>query len=153
MGGDLCHYSGHIRPSPYKPIPPGLKVPIPDSDHGHAHPHGPGAPCPAAITAKAFEHLNIKRGRKPDEPFFDPVLGEDLPLMKETIVQAETADGDADVWFIVAHDPKILDVADVFPKTANAWKKKGLGEKVHWAFLKDLVPAVQVDRNSSAVAR
>ena len=73
--------------------------------------------------------------------------------MKETIVKAETADGDADVWFIVAHDPKILDVADVFPKTANAWKKKGLGEKVHWAFLKDLVPAVQVDRNSSAVAR
>ncbi|KAK0648678.1 beta-lactamase-like protein [Cercophora newfieldiana] len=149
MGGDLCHYSGHIRPSPYKPIPPNIKVPLPGSDsHSHSHPHGPAIPCPGAVTAKEFEYLNIKRNRKPDAPFFDPVLGEDLPLMKETIVKAETADGDSDVWFVVAHDPKILEVAEVFPKSANAWKKKGWGEKAHWKFLRDLVPAVKVDRET-----
>ena len=101
-------------------------------------PRGGGGGCLGA----AFEQLNIKRGRRKDQPFFDPVLAEDVPSAMETIAKAQKADADADVLFVFAHDATIAGVVDFFPKTANEWKKKGWAEKVRWEFLRDLVPAL-----------
>ncbi|KAK5655905.1 hypothetical protein OQA88_5444 [Cercophora sp. LCS_1] len=141
MGGDLCHHSAQIRPSPERPLP--------DHIHLHSDVHPPRYQCPGSkITKAELEHLNTKRGRRPDQPFFDPVLAEDIPLTIETIRKTQKADAEKDIWFLAAHTPDIIDVIDFFPKTANAWFKKGWAEKTHWAFLEELIPAVEVDRSA-----
>ncbi|KAK0610765.1 beta-lactamase-like protein [Immersiella caudata] len=145
MGGDLCHHSAQLRPSPEKPIPSDI--------HFHLHDHNPPAhsrayQCPGAVTKAELEHLNTKRGRKPDRPFFDPVLVENFTQAVDTIGKTQPADVADNVWFVMAHDSHILGIADFFPKSANQWKKKGWAEKVHWKFLKDLLPAVEVDREA-----
>jgi len=144
MGGDLCHHSGQLRPTPERPIPPNIHIHL-----DHIPPvYAPRYQCPGATATKAeFEHLNTKRGRKPDEPFFDVVVVENYSLAIETIRKTQEADVDNDVWFVSAHDPHIMDTADFFPKTANHWRKKRWAEKVRWAFLKDFLPAVEVDRH------
>jgi len=37
--------------------------------------------------------------------------------MIETTIKAQKADYNTHMWFIAAHYPKILEVADLFPKT------------------------------------
>ncbi|KAK0725112.1 beta-lactamase-like protein [Lasiosphaeris hirsuta] len=144
MGGDLCHHSAQLRPSPERPIPSNIHLHDLLSDiQGYK---SAKFQCPGSIITKpALEHLNIKRGRKPDQPFFDPVLAEDITLATETIRKTQKADADSDVWFVAAHDPHIIGVVDFFPKAANQWKKKGWADKVRWAFLNELVGALEVD--------
>jgi hypothetical protein len=133
MGGDLCHHGGEIRPSPHLPLPPTLNFPLPDALRARA------SGCPGG---KLFEELNVKRGRKPDEPFFDPAIGLDIPLAIQTIRETQAADAQDDVFFIFAHDMSIEGVVDLFPLAANDWKKKGWREKTFWNFLGDLTAAV-----------
>ena len=132
MGGDLCHHGGEIRPSLYMSIPPNLTEPLSDLIRAR------GA-CPGSAL---FEELNIKRGRKANEPFFDPAMGVDIPLAIQTIKDTQIADAQQDVFFIYAHDATIRGVVDFFPLPANDWRKKGWREKTLWAFLTDLVGAI-----------
>lgn len=137
MGGDLCHHGGEIRPSPYLNIPSQLESYLPSTLHG------PGA-CPGGAL---FEEMNVKRGRKADEPFFDPAIGLDIGQAIQTIKDAQLADAQKDVFFIYAHDATIRGVVDLFPLPANDWSKKGWREKTLWAFLNDLASTLQVTKH------
>lgn len=83
----------------------------------------------------------MKRGRKPDETFFDPVLAVDIPRAIQSIRETQEADAQDNVFFVFAHDMRILDVVDLFPKSANEWKNKGWKEKALWSFLEDFTSA------------
>ncbi|GAB1316386.1 hypothetical protein MFIFM68171_06596 [Madurella fahalii] len=130
MGGDLCHHAAQLRPSPHLPIPPRLDLPLPDALRAR------WSACPGGA---AFEALNVRRGKKPDEPFFGLAMGHDVPLAVETVRKAQAADAREDVFFVFAHDSTIIGVVDMFPATANAWKEKGWREAVLWKFLGDLI--------------
>ncbi|KAB5578575.1 hypothetical protein GE09DRAFT_1214739 [Coniochaeta sp. 2T2.1] len=98
--------------------------------------------CPGeGIPSKPFKDLNVKRGRKEDEPFFDPASANNMPLAMDTIKKTQKADASDNIFFIAAHDEFIRDVVDLYPKNANDWKAKGWREKAMWAFLADLAPA------------
>lgn len=129
MGGDLCHHSGEIRPSPNLRIP--QEIPITSA--------GSVLPCPGS----AFEGLQIQRQKAPDEPFFEPAMGLDIPLTIDTIRRAQDADAESNVWFVYAHDPSLYGVVDFFPWFANDWMAKGWRERTLWAFLRDFEGAVQ----------
>jgi glyoxylase-like metal-dependent hydrolase (beta-lactamase superfamily II) len=134
MGGDLCHHGGEIRPSPHLSIPAEVNFPIPDMLRSRM------ASCPGGAL---FQQLNVKRGRKPDQPFFEPVIASDHEQALETIKKTQEADAQDDVLFIFAHDSDILGIVDLFPLPANGWKIKGWREKLFWKFLEDLaLPAV-----------
>jgi hypothetical protein len=133
MGGDLCHHGAEIRPSPHLPIPAEVHFPLPDALRSRI------TACPGGAL---FQELNVKRGRKPDEPFFDPAIGFDIPMAIQTIKKTQAADAQGDIFFIFAHDMAIQGTVDLFPLTANQWKEKGWREKVLWNFLEDLAPAV-----------
>jgi len=133
MGGDLCHHGGEIRPSPHLPIPTNVEFSLPDVFRSTI------SACPGGAL---FQELNVKRGRRPDQPFFDPVIGHDIPLATETIEKAQEADANDEVFFIMAHDPSIMGIVDLFPLTANEWREKGWAKRVLWSFLKDLTLAV-----------
>ena len=86
--------------------------------------------------------MNVKRGRKSNEPFFDPVLAVDVAQAIETIKAAQVADAKSNVFFIFAHDMGILGSVDFFPQSANGWKVKGWKEQTMWKFLEDLTLAI-----------
>lgn len=128
MGGDLCHHSGEIRPSKHLRIPKEVTIATPQA----------ALPCPGAI----YEKLQIQRQRAPDEPFFEPTMGLDIPETIETIKKTQDADKEDNVWFIYAHDPKLHGVVDLFPQSANDWKVRNWRDETLWAFLQDFEAAV-----------
>lgn len=135
MGGDLCHHGGEIRPSPYQGIPRGLSQHLSLSDSLRLL----LSRCPATV----FDEINVKRGRKAGETFFDPNIGHDKEQAIETIKEAQKADAQENVFCIFAHDMSVMGIVDEFPKTANDWKAKGWKDKTHWRFLNDLEGAVK----------
>lgn len=129
MGGDLCHHSGEIRPSKHMHIPQDIQLrsTIPTS-----------LPCPGALV---YQELLIQRTGSIEKPFFRPNMGLDIKQAMDTIEKAQEADAESNVWFIYAHDPSLLGNVDLFPLSANEWKKRNWREKTLWNFLQDLVPA------------
>jgi hypothetical protein len=133
LGGDTVHHGGELRPTPHLPIPDEVQFPLPD----HVRARGVST-CP---TGSQFRELNIKRGRKPDQPFFDPVLVVDMADAVESIHKGQEADAQSNILFLFAHDASIQGVVDFFPQPANVWKEKGWKEKHQWNFLQDLTLA------------
>jgi hypothetical protein len=95
-----------------------------------------------------FDNLNVKRGRKPSETFFDPVIGVDIEQAIQTIKDAQQVDAQDNVFFVPAHDMSVAGVIDEFPKTANDWKAKGWSEKTFWRFLEDFETAISTNEVS-----
>jgi len=133
MGGDLCHHGGELRPSPYLPIPAQVHMHLPDFIRSRI------GVCPGGTD---FQDLNVKRGRKPNEPFFDPAIASDMVQAIQTIKEAQLADVQNHVFFVFAHDIALLGTVDFFPHSANQWKEKGWKEKTLWKFLADLTSAI-----------
>jgi hypothetical protein len=131
LGGDLCHTTGQIRPSQYKPFPDEVKFQSPHKPHFSIC----SAPC--------FELMQTKCGKSKDEPLFHAVLGDPPEEAVLTQRKARLPDAQENLLFIAAHDPSLLDVVDFFPKTANDWKSKGVKDKIFWDFVKDLGPAIE----------
>jgi hypothetical protein len=129
MGGDICHHGGELRPSPYLPIPIDVQFKLPDSIRSTI------AVCPGA---PKFLDLNVKRGREPNKPFFDPVIAVDMVQAAQTIEHSQAADAQSNVFYIFAHDMAIQGAVDFFPHSANSWKEKGWKETTLWTFLGDL---------------
>lgn len=125
MGGDLCHHGGELRPSEMLPLPSEIFLP--------SLMQYPGGMCPGA----AFEAIQSKRSRAPNQPFFDPSIGLDIPETIRTIKKVQDADATENVFFVYAHDSTIRGIVDLFPALANDWKAKGWRAKAYWRFLED----------------
>jgi glyoxylase-like metal-dependent hydrolase (beta-lactamase superfamily II) len=137
MGGDLCHHGGELRPSQYVPCPQDLSEHLSLSDSLRLR----LSQCPGSV----FDNLNVKRGRKPGETFFDPAIGSDIEQAIHTIKDAQQADAQENVFVLPAHDMSVVGIIDEFPKTANDWKVKGWREKAFWKFLEDFRTAISTD--------
>lgn len=98
-------------------------------------------PCPGS---EAYEQLLVSRGSSVDEPFFRPaaMIGVEIGETVRTIVKAQEADADSNVWFVFAHDPSLIGVVDFFPLRADEWMEKGWRKKTLWSFLRDFDAAV-----------
>ena len=66
--------------------------------------------------------------------------GLDIPLATRTVGHLQDLDCNENVFVIIAHDGSIRDGVDHFPKSLNAWKEKGWGNMLKWAFFRDLEP-------------
>jgi glyoxylase-like metal-dependent hydrolase (beta-lactamase superfamily II) len=135
MGGDLCHHGGEIRPSPYLPIPQHLSQHLSLSDSLRLL----LSSCPATV----LDEVNVERGRKTGETFFDPNIGFDIEQAIKTIKEAQKADAQDHIFFIFAHDMSVMGIVDEFPSTLNDWKGKGWKEKTQWRFLNDFEEAIK----------
>ncbi|KAL2831014.1 beta-lactamase-like protein [Aspergillus pseudoustus] len=143
MGGDLCHHSGEMRPSKYMPIPSGREH-YPTAAVATSHAAAACLPCPGAATL--YDQLQVSRNRSCTQTFFDPTMGLDIAEAMRTIEKAQHADARDNIWFIYAHDPSLLGVADLFPLPANAWKDRNWRQKTQWTFLQDFAPALEILR-------
>ena len=129
LGGDTVHHGGELRPTRYLPIPDGVEVSLPDEVRAQG--------VSASLDGSQFRKLNVKRGRKPDQPFFDPVFVLDMADAMESIDKAQEADAQSNIFFTFAHDTTIPGIVDFFPLPANEWKAKGWKEKHMWKFLEN----------------
>ncbi|KAI0416972.1 beta-lactamase-like protein [Xylaria grammica] len=133
MGGDAVHHGGELRPHAWHPLPEAI-LPNPFDIVSHT-------PCPGEL----FEKL-LPNGK--ELPFYTPgPIHYNIPEMVETIKRLQEADAHNNILIIPAHDVAFLNVADFFPKTANAFMEKGWGPKVRWAWLADFAKAVGQDEN------
>jgi glyoxylase-like metal-dependent hydrolase (beta-lactamase superfamily II) len=139
MGGDTAHHGGEFRPSEYLPLPREIR-PSPDQlRHARC--------CPGHV----FEAMHPRQ--RGNVPFYQVSAGpfcHDAEVASQSIAKMQQFDASPNVFVVVAHDPTLLD-ADVgipfFPHgTMNDWKAQGYSSQVHWAFLKDFVPAGEVEK-------
>ncbi|CAK7222655.1 hypothetical protein SBRCBS47491_004933 [Sporothrix bragantina] len=134
LGGDVCHYSGILRPSAHLPVPQEI-LPHPCCTAGTVDASTvTGAFCPGT----AFDELQKERGREPTDTLYDLTFGLDVRLATQTVGKLQELDCDENVFVIIAHDRFVRDVVPHFPASINEWHAKGWGEHVRWAFLGDL---------------
>jgi hypothetical protein len=127
MGGDICHYSGIMRPSVHLPLPETI------SPHP-CHPDSEMVMCPG----HAFEDLQQSRGRKATDTLYDMTFGADIPLATKTVAVLQELDCNDNIMIVIAHDSCARDILPQFPQSLNSWKAKGLGQKIRWSFLRDI---------------
>ncbi|OAP61731.1 hypothetical protein AYL99_03934 [Fonsecaea erecta] len=135
LGGDLTHHGGEIRPSKYLNFASAVSALATDGIN---------------VTLQTLESLQTSRGRRVDQSFFDPVITSDFDEAVRTILRAQDADGQDNVFFLAAHDDTIEGVVDVYPKKANQWKARGWREKTLWTFLRDFRGAFQCPGHTSS---
>ncbi|KAB2573350.1 Cytochrome P450 monooxygenase andK [Lasiodiplodia theobromae] len=143
-GGDIAHHGGEFRPSPFLPLPEQV-APSPFS----SPPFQLGTFCPGALI-EARIHPQQTGGRT--TPFYKlaptGVPDHDLETAQKSAEQLGEFDGDDDVFVIIAHDAKLKDIVDFYPKTANAWKEKGWKGVGLWRFLEDFAGAVKSEADA-----
>jgi len=131
MGGDAVHHVGELRPSRYLRVPDSVSLPVSSSVGGSAH----GCAC-HAVSRATFEKL-LPKSIPGLTSFYAPqgTWHHDAAEAGRSAARLQDLDGLDNVFTVVAHDPTVLGVVDLFPLTANAWKEKGWREKALWRFL------------------
>ncbi|KAF7556533.1 hypothetical protein G7Z17_g1336 [Cylindrodendrum hubeiense] len=137
MGGDICHFPGVFRPSPYIPLPNQMtKAARLDTYFA--------CPC-AASTFTSIHPKGEEAGRR--EPFYKPSSGplsiyQDPSLAYSTVQRLIEFDAHPDVMVCIAHDPAVAETLPTMNKgpanEINGWKEKGYKEACHWGFLNQL---------------
>lgn len=127
MGGDVCHYSGIMRPSKYLPLPETI------SPHP-CYPNSERSLCPGHV----WVDLQRSRGRSTTDTLFDMTFGADITLATKTVSKLQELDCNENVFVIIAHDQVVRDEVPHFPQSLNHWKEKGWGQKLKWMFMRDL---------------
>ena len=133
MAGDTCHFPGTFRPSHQLKLPniippsvtmkPGLPTPTSSSCFTCFH------PCPSKASSTPFYEVSQAKGGW----YVDP------PQAQTSVTSLQEFDGDENVLVLIAHDPALLHVKDLFPShSLNTWQEKGLKEKLGWNFLNEL---------------
>ncbi|KAH8807342.1 beta-lactamase-like protein [Xylogone sp. PMI_703] len=124
FGGDSCHHSGELRPSPCLPLPAEVQIEGKDKST-------------LCLTSGPFETLQKVRGRSATDTIFDPSMGLSIEEAIKTLQKTQPFDAKSNFFFLSAHDDALCGVIDLFPKEANRWKRKGWREAVQWTFLRD----------------
>jgi glyoxylase-like metal-dependent hydrolase (beta-lactamase superfamily II) len=130
LAGDAAHHGSEIRPSKYVPFPDSI-TPNPVDLTAQAPPFCPGA---------WFEELQTPRGRNPKGPLWQPAFGHDMEQVMESIERMQECDGNENVLVCLAHDGSLREEGvPVFPETLNGWKQLGLGSRLRWWWIGDIV--------------
>lgn len=133
LGGDVCHFSGVVRPTTYIPLPDHLPATTP-LDARIAR------PCPCA----AFTACHPDQSNSRTTPFYRPADGPtsfyaDPATALASVMALAEFDADPNILVAIAHDPTALDVCTFFPHgTMNAWRAEGWKEAMHWGFVNEL---------------
>ncbi|MCJ1309165.1 hypothetical protein MMC25_002820 [Agyrium rufum] len=143
VGGDLCHYGGIFRPTPYAPLPSTFTSSIPLLKQ----PRYPN-PCPCTIFTDIHplhsSSENLTKART--TPFFRVPSWEgnyyhDPAQTQQTADTLQAFDGNEDVFVCLAHDPGLVDVVKFFPDDGDGignFKQLGLKMRAQWGWLADL---------------
>ncbi|KAM5366855.1 hypothetical protein ACJZ2D_010307 [Fusarium nematophilum] len=134
LGGDICHFPGAYRPSPFTPMPEILPL---ETKLDSRLP----TPCPCSLFL-ACHPEGPENGRA--TPFYRPSSNPeswylDAPGAQRSINSLAEFDADERVFITIAHDPALREICEVYPHASmNDWKEKGWKQKSHWNFVNEL---------------
>jgi glyoxylase-like metal-dependent hydrolase (beta-lactamase superfamily II) len=134
LGGDISHFPGMYRPTPYVPLPGTIPAEtVLDSRFS--------APCPCSLFTTCHPSNDSTAART--SPFYRVSSHSnswyDFPQEAQKSVDGLKAlDADENVFVAIAHDPGLREVGNFPDSTLNGWKEKGWGKKLHWNFLNEL---------------
>lgn len=128
LGADACHHPGVLRPTEYLPLPANIspsplkRVPV----------------CPGEMLQRLHPQHSAAK------PFFTTsrVLFPDHDASMDTVHKIAELDAADNIFIIIAHDESINDEIDLFPRSINDWKVKGVRERTRWLFCKDFENAM-----------
>ncbi|KAF7190678.1 Cytochrome P450 monooxygenase [Pseudocercospora fuligena] len=138
MGGDVCHFTGVIRPTTYIPMPSNIP---PETTLDSRF--GTNRPCPCLTFTACHPNQSSPR----TTPFYQCSTGEhswyDDPKTAMVSIRALFEfDADPNVIVMIAHDnaPLVVLKDKMFPHGGdiNDWKQQGYKEKLHWGFVNEL---------------
>ena len=110
---------------------------MPDTLSPATHKDLPVCPC------SWFEDLQLSRNRDPKGPLWQPAFGHNMEEVLTTIGNIQQYDGDENVFVILAHDPSVRSSeVPFFPEPINDWKQKGLGQKLKWVWVGEVMAAI-----------
>ncbi|KAF3232432.1 hypothetical protein TWF192_002457 [Orbilia oligospora] len=134
LGADSYHLGSQLRPNSYTPLPSSVEIPsfLP-------------CPCPGEL----FERIHpLPVGGNPSLTPFHIIPEKSVAInfkdAREVISKIQVFDADERVLVLNAHEWNYYDVLDVFPESANEWKRKGWKEKARWRFLGSFQGAVDL---------
>lgn len=134
LGGDICHFGGSFRPSPYLPMPRKLT-----SDQiGPLEADEQWCPCSKFSSC----HPNTQNSRV--APYYRPCSRQDSWYLdpgaaSSSIEQLKALDASDSVLVLIAHDVATLAVLPFFPETnLNDWHRNYWKERLRWRFLLEL---------------
>ncbi|KAF9888864.1 hypothetical protein FE257_008233 [Aspergillus nanangensis] len=141
LGGDACHSSSCLRPSPGYPLPRHIPDGVLDQDQ-----HFPSM-CPAEVFTQHHPQ-DPEHTHSPDDlcktPFhrISTLVSSaytDPATAQKTIDQLRQLDESPSVLTTIAHDPVLVRVLPTMitapEQDLNDWKEQGYKEKCHWDWL------------------
>jgi glyoxylase-like metal-dependent hydrolase (beta-lactamase superfamily II) len=133
LGGDIAHNCALFRPTPLSPLPGTV---VRESIKGAPETHVNSNAYATSHRAYSEQDKGFKARTTP----FCTATGphHDLGAAQHSIDILGTFDGLENVFTVLAHDPTVKNVVDLFPQNANDWKKKGWREACRWGFLAEL---------------
>ena len=134
MGGDSYHHAAELRPSENVPLPQSIEVPYLNPYPCPGHLFHSFHPC--ASSGNPNNTAFVKIGEKA------PAI--DLAAAQEVVHKIQAFDADENVFAVAAHDWSLKEVMDLYPQSANEWKRKGWKAKGRWRFLADFQKAVDL---------
>lgn len=132
LGGDICHFGGSFRPTPYVPMPAVL------------HPDDLGLPLTSSSGCLCSEFLACHPENSRIKPYYRPCGREDSwyhdpPAASRSIEHLKALDANDKVFVLIAHDPAALDVLPFFPNgNLDNWYQMGWNKRLRWRFLLEL---------------
>lgn len=131
LGGDAAHHCGEFRPSTYQPLPENVNLSIEDRQVPF---------CPCAW----YDDLQTSRNRDPKGPLWQPAFGHNMDEVLTTIAHMQEYDGNDNIFVILAHDSALRrENVPSFPEMVNDWKVRGLGQKLRWSWIGEIVEATK----------
>ncbi|CEL02573.1 hypothetical protein ASPCAL03741 [Aspergillus calidoustus] len=152
LAGDSVHHLSELRPHAASHLPQSVAL------------RGSSRCCPGAafhaihplsditkVPDRYHEPLGYPDSTPDTAPFFTisqtptgESLASDVNDARATIKAVQRFDADENVFVVAAHDASIRGILDLFPRTANDWKVKGLKEAGRWLFLDDFEEALRL---------
>ena len=76
-------------------------------------------------------------------PLWQPAFGHNMEEVLTTIESMEEYDGEENVFVILAHDSSLrCPEVPFFPDSINDWKERGLGQKLKWTWVGEILAAI-----------
>ncbi|PWY75018.1 metallo-beta-lactamase superfamily protein [Aspergillus heteromorphus CBS 117.55] len=138
LGGDICHFSGVIRPNADLPFPAEIPTEVLDKELRFP------SPCPCSIFTACHPSAKVDQDKTPfyevsgykESAFTDPELSQ------QSVNKLLEFENSPDVLICIAHDsdlPRYLPTLNEFPSSdLNAWKEKGWKAKLRWGWVNEL---------------
>ncbi|RDH22963.1 hypothetical protein M747DRAFT_276298 [Aspergillus niger ATCC 13496] len=138
LGGDICHFSGVIRPNARLPFPETIPSGVLDKD-----PFFP-SPCPCSIFTNSHPIAKVDPRQEPfyevsgyeGSAFFDPALAQ------KSVTKLMDFEASDNVLICIAHDTDLLlhlpTLNDSPSSDLNSWKEKGWKERLRWGWVNEL---------------